>query len=209
MTPVLAIQKWANNGHLIADCARLGYLRKEWLTLDPTYGYGAFWSVWRPDDLVACDLNPVKSPFGRSVDFTDLPWPDRHFKAAVFDAPYKLNGTPSAGRPGDIDERYGVDVGGRDWKARMRLLLAGAREVARVTDEYLLIKCQDQVVSSKIRWQSRAIEDAVEPLGFGLKDRFEFLSFRPQPSVVTQRNAFRQSSQLLVFKRGWEWATHG
>lgn len=38
--PVLSIQKWPSNGHLIADCARLGYLHKDWRTLDPTYGFG-------------------------------------------------------------------------------------------------------------------------------------------------------------------------
>lgn len=203
--PVMAIKNWRSNGHLIADCARLGYLHKEWVTLDPTYGYGTFWTEWRPMQLVACDLNPEKSPIGHAVDFTALPWPDRRFKASVFDPPYKLNGTPSAGRPGDIDERFGVDVGGRDWKARMRLIVAGAKEVARVTDEYLLVKCQDQVVSAKIRWQTRVVEDAVAPLGFGLKDRFDFLGFRPQPEVKNQLNAWRGSSQLLVFKRGWSW----
>ena len=40
--PILAIAKWSSNAALIADCARLGYLRKEWRTLEPTYGYGTF-----------------------------------------------------------------------------------------------------------------------------------------------------------------------
>lgn len=201
MTPVLAIDKWATNGHLIAACSQLGYLQSEWRTLDPTYGYGTFWGVWRPDELVACDLDPTKSPIGRSIDFTHLPWPARSFRASVFDGPYKLNGTPTDG----VDERFGVHQSTR-WQDRMALLRAGVREVARVTDEYLLVKCQDQVVSGKIRWQTRILEDEAAAVGFGLKDRFEFLSRRPQPGGRSQVNAHRCSSQLLVFKRGWQWS---
>lgn len=205
--PVLAINKWKSNGHLIRECARLGYLRKDWLTLDPTFGKGTFWKVWRPDELVACDLVEAKSPIGFSVDFTDLPWPDEYFDASVFDGPYKFNGTPSD--TDGADERFGVHKKAT-WQDRMELLRVGAIEVARVTDRFMLVKCQDQVVSSKIRWQSRVIEEALEPLGFGLKDRFEYLSRREQPKKVNgkrrkQKNAWRCSSQLLVFKRGHTW----
>lgn len=205
--PVLAIQKFPNNGHLIAECARLGYLKQNWLTLDPTYGKGTFWKVWRPRELVACDLDIRKSPMGMSMDFTDLPWPDRYFDASVYDGPYKFNGTPSD--TGGSDERFGVHEKVR-WQDRMDLLVEGAIEVARVTDFFLLVKCQDQVVSGKIRWQTRTIEEALEAEGFGLKDRFEYLSRRVQPEKVNgkkrkQKNAHRCSSQMLVFKRGWNW----
>lgn len=201
MTPVLAINKWASNGHLILDCARLGYLQTDWITLDPTYGYGTFWSEWRPEHLIATDLNSTKSPRGISIDFTALPWSSQVFDAAVFDPPYKLNGTASD--TGGVDERFGVDDN-LGWRDRMDLILRGAREVARVTDKMLLVKCQDQVVSSKKRWQTRAIEDAVGHMGFGLRDRFDFLSYRPQPDGRRQKNAHVGSSQLLVFERGWD-----
>lgn len=206
MTEVQAIDRWATNGHLIADCARLGYLCPEWTTFDPTYGYGTFWSVWQPDVLVACDLVPDKSPLGRSVDFTSLRWagkpiPDQAFDAVVFDPPYKLNGTP---RLDDMDERFGVHVPAT-WQERMKLIRDGARECARVAGRVLIVKCQDQVVSSKIRWQTRAVADEVEPAGFGLIARFDFLGGRPQPSGRRQINPRSCSSQLLVFGRGWEW----
>lgn len=42
--PVLAATAWKTNADLIVDCARLGYLRKEWITLDPTYGRGLWWA---------------------------------------------------------------------------------------------------------------------------------------------------------------------
>ena len=65
---------------------------------------------------------------------------------------------------------------------------------------------QDQVVSGKIRWQTKVIADAVEPMGFGLKHRFDFESYRAQPSGRTQKNPHACSSQLLVFQRGWQWS---
>lgn len=197
--PVKSIHAWLSNAELIADCARLGYLRQEWLTLEPTYGYGTFWKTWRPDRLIGCDLDPAKSPDGRSIDFTALPWPNRYFDAVVLDPPYKLNGTPS----GPSDERYGVDAV-QTWQQRMDLIRAGITECARVLgDGYFLLKCQDQVCSGKIRWQTYEFTKHAETCGLGLVDRFDLLSYRPQPNGTRQVHARRNSSSLLVFKRGW------
>lgn len=115
--PIMAISEWPTNGHLIADCARLGYLQADKPTLDPTYGLGIFWSVWRPAELTASDLDPAKSPSGVGVDARHLPYADRSFFQVVIDGPYKLNGTPSAG----IDERYGVHES-THWRDRQELL---------------------------------------------------------------------------------------
>jgi hypothetical protein len=203
--PVMSIDKWATNGDLIADCGRLGYLRDEWSTLDPTYGYGTFWKTWRPSALTCHDLNPEKAPHGPQ-DFTALPYRDGLFDAVVFDPPYKLNGTPSD--TGGMDERFGVDGDkGVRWQDRMALCEAGVRECARVLNEtgFLLVKCQDQVVSGKLRWQTIRFTEVAEECGLGLADRFDFLSYRPQPHGTSQKTARRCSSQLLVFKRGWSW----
>lgn len=198
--PVMAIHAWRSNAELIADCARLGYLREEWLTLEPTYGNGTFWKLWRPTRLIGCDIDPAKSPDGRSIDFTKLPWPDRYFDAVVFDPPYKLNGTPTH----EVDARYGVDVvDTRD--GRMKLIFDGVRECARVLgDGYLLVKCQDQVNGGKVRWQTLKIPAVAQECGLGLVDRLDILKYRAQPNGVRQVHARRNSSTLLVFKRGWK-----
>ena len=39
--PVLAAKAWVENGDLIADVARLGYLRDSDRILDPTWGLGS------------------------------------------------------------------------------------------------------------------------------------------------------------------------
>ncbi len=73
---------------LIADVERLGYLPGT--VLDPTYGLGNFWNVYRPAQLTGCDIDPEKSPIGYSVDFRKLPFGDGEFDAVVFDPPYRL-----------------------------------------------------------------------------------------------------------------------
>jgi hypothetical protein len=199
VAPVMAFGDRQDNGVLIEDCASLGYLRADWATLDPTYGEGTFWKRWRPDHLVGCDLDPTRSPIGRAVDFTELPWDDRSFDAVVFDPPYKLNGTPDEA----IDQRYGVHLPTR-WQDRMALIRRGLEECARVLgDGYLLVKCQDQVCSGRVRWQTDEFTKHAETLGLGKVDRLDFPSYRPQPNGRRQVHARRNTSSLLVFKRGW------
>lgn len=196
---VLATANYRTNGELIAAAAELDYLRSEWRTLDPTFGLGVFWSIWRPDRLVAHDIDPTKSPTGTSVDATNLPYEDRSFDAVVIDGPYKLNGTPTEA----VDSRYGVQVPAR-WQDRMALLGRMLAEGARVLgDGCLLFKCQDQVCSGKVRWQTHVFTAQAEGLGLGLVDRLDMISYRPQPDGTRQVTARRNTSSLLVFKRGW------
>lgn len=197
---VMASDYWRDNGELIADVARVGYLKKEWKTCDPTYGLGTFWKDWRPDVLIASDLDPAKSPCGKSLDATDLPYSDRSFMSVVIDGPYKLNGTPDE----IVDSRYGTQIPTR-WQDRIELLLMMLDEGARLLADggYLLFKCQDQVCSGKVRWQTRLVTDRAEKWGFGLVDRFNKLGDRAQPLGTRQVHARQNCSSLLVFQRGW------
>ncbi len=187
---------WPTNAHMIADCARLGYLRSHWLTLDPTYGLGNFWTIWQPTHLVAGDLFTKAD---MRIDFTALPFRNQRFNAVVYDPPYKLNGTPSA-----ADIAYGVNVPTR-WQDRIKLIIAGAIDCARVVkcDGYLLIKCQDQVVSGRKVWQTDIISRSMANCGMTKVDRLDFLTNpRPQPHT-RQLHARQNYSTMLVFqKRG-------
>ncbi len=197
--PVMAFGGWRNNAEMVEDCARLGYLRSDWHTLDPTYGHGTFWKRWRPARLFACDLDLTRSPVGFPVDFTDLPFGDERFDAVVFDPPYKLNGTPDPA----ADLRYGTQLPTR-WQDRMALIRRGLEECSRVLGAgYLLVKCQDQVCSGKVRWQTDMVTDHLRRLGLGKVDRFDYPSWRPQPAGRRQVHAARNTSQMLVFRRGW------
>lgn len=205
---ILAVDRWPSNAALMEACRTLGYLGDGRRTLDATFGLGNFWTLWRPDGLVALDRYVVTPPERRPVDlvadFTRLPFADRTFEDAVFDGPYKLNGTPSD--TDGADTRYGV--GGpvyTRWQDRMTLLRQGLQSCAWVTSRTLLVKCQDQVCSGRMRWQTTYLVEAAEAVGFGLVDRFDFLSYRAQPEGRRQVTARHNASQLLVFRRGHSW----
>ncbi len=196
MGDVMAWADRATNGELIADVARLGWLKEGWDILDPTYGQGTFWSVWKPtaSKLWTSDIAPAEM-YVEEADFRKLPWKDRRFDAVVFDPPYKLNGTPSG-----PDERYGVDEPTR-WQDRMELIRLGTLECARVAKTMLLVKCMDQVCSGKVRWQTDLVTEAAAQAGFDKVDRLDFPSFREQPAGRRQVHARRNHSTMLVFKR--------
>lgn len=195
---ILAAQPWPNNAAMIADCARMGYLRKEWLTLDPTYGKGNFWTEWQPTCLHKSDKFTCKPGLFRyNDDFTALQWSDRSFDAVVFDPPYKFNGTPSS-----PDIPYGVHEPTR-WQDRLQLMKDGVVECARVLKPkgYLLVKCMDQVVSGKVVWQTDHMTATAINAGCVKVDRLDFLtSPRPQPHS-RQLHARRNYSTLLIFRK--------
>lgn len=196
---VLAASRWATNADLIADVARLEYLRPTDTVLDATYGLGTFWRKWQPTQgrLFGLDIDPNKAPH-LVADFTNLPFADASVDVVVYDGPYKLNGTPDV----KIDQRYGVHVRA-SWQDRMEMLKLGALECARVARRHLLVKCQAQVVAGEIRWQDRLLADAIEAEGYVLEDRFDLLGkHRPQPMRGRrQKHAHGRPSTLLVLRR--------
>ncbi len=192
---VHATHEWADNAALIEDVARLGYLDGH--VLDATFGLGNFWTRWQPEVLVTNDLNPEKGA-QHQYDFRKLGWAEQEFDAVVFDPPYKLSGTPALG---EFDERYGIDqVQSRN--ERMKMIAEGTLECWRVTDSFLLVKCQDQVEGGKVRWQTDLVTHMVMTAGGSKVDRFDFIyKPRPQPGNRQQRRARRNTSTLLVFER--------
>lgn len=193
---VLAAYRWPTNGHLIEAAARLGYLQRNWLTLDPTYGPGTFWRRFRPDGLVACDLNPKRGVI--VADMRALPFRPRRFRVVTVDGPYKLNGTPDEA----VDYRYGVDVRA-SWQERHATIRGGISEAHRVAvaGAYVLVKCQDQVCGGRIRWQTDEFTRHAEGLGLDKVDRLDMLGGRKQPEGRRQEHAHMRPSSLLVFRK--------
>lgn len=188
-----------NNAQLMADVHALGYL--DGAVLDATYGAGRFWKKVRPQLFITNDINPATDADYHD-DFRSLRWADRAFEVVVLDPPYKLNGTPSKGGPANSDEGYGVGGQAVRWQERHAIIRDGIIECARVCARTLLIKCQDQVCSGAVRWQTIEFTRTAEGAGFRLVDMLHVPGHRKQPEGRRQVHAARNYSTLLVLERG-------
>lgn len=198
-----AIGPYQNNAELIEACVQLGYLHKDLFTVDPTYGLGKFWSNWAPTDLWASDLERYKSPQGYPVDARQLPFDDGAVDAVVLDPPYKLNGTSNSGGPANSDESYGVAGDYIKWQDRHTLVCEMLTEAARIVRSkgHVLLKCQDQVCSGRIRWQTWEFSEyAEQECGLRLVDSLMLVGKRKQPAG-NQKHARRNYSTLLIFRK--------
>lgn len=196
---ILAATAWPTNAHLIEACAQLGYLHRGWLTLDPTYGRGLWWTRWRPERLIGHDLARDR------VDFRSLPYDTGTFDAAVFDPPYvSVGGRASTGLP-DLHARYGLTHAPTTPAGLQDLIDAGIAEVTRVVRArgFVLVKCQDYISSGRL-WPgthhtlTAALEHDLE-----IVDRFEHIAPRPRPQPPGRRqvHARRNLSTLFVLRK--------
>ncbi len=201
--PVCASSEWAGNAEMILDCVRLRYLRKEWKTLDPTWGEGMWWVKWQPDDLT---IN------ANEWDFREAPFPDYSFDAIAYDPPYVCMGgrQTSTGTAVNLRDRFGLQDAPKTPALLQDLMNAGLAEMVRISrpKAMILMKCQDYISSGGL-WPG-TYYSIQHGFGLGLKliDRMEHVSgLGPQPthnqdgSVRRQVHARRNYSTLLVFQR--------
>lgn len=198
---IVAAQRWATNAALIETARDLGYIGAR--VLDPTYGRGNWWKLWRPDELVAHDL------ILDGVDFRQLP-AEGLFDTITFDPPY----IPQGGRgtstlntdPGDtisFIDRYGLRHGPSNNKDLRALIHDGMTSFAGVINRRgtLLVKCMSYVNSGAFQPMPRWIATDAEALGFVQIDELIHLRHPgPQPARDVQRTARRNYSMLLVFR---------
>lgn len=204
--PVLAASRWRSNAELIADCARLGYLRREWLTLDPTYGRGVWWKQWRPDQLVTCtDRAPVEVEADRNrVDFRALPFDDAVFDAVAYDPPYVSVGGRRTTGIADMHDRFGLTHAPTSPAGVQQLINDGLAEMHRVVKPrgIVLVKCQDYISSGRLWLGTHHTLTHAIALGFDVIDRLEHVTHpRPQPAGRRQVHARRNLSTLFVLQK--------
>lgn len=191
---VYSAAKYRDNSELIDACRRLGYISDSALTLDPTYGLGNFYNVYRPRWLVTGDAHTRAD---MKLDFTRLPFRSATFGTVIFDPPYKLNGTPSY-----ADRPYGVHTYTR-WQDRIALMRLGQNECARVVKVggLVLTRCMDQVVSGKVRFQSDIMTEAGKNTSLRKIDQLLLLTNPREQPHSRQVHSRRNYSTLLVFQK--------
>lgn len=215
---VVAAKRWKNTAELIRDCWQLGYVKGH--VYDMTPGDSGLWATQLPE---APEVE-YWANFGR-IDFRALGvlHEDSKFDTVFFDPPYKLNGTSRL----EMDRRYGVDVRGT-LAERRALIEDGFREALRICkpDGHVLVKCQDQVCSGRMQWQTDWLTDIargldkwrgdveeipIEPEPVAEKvDRFDMLGWalkqpmgpsKRYPRGRKQKHSHGRGSTLLVFRK--------
>lgn len=178
---VRTVTEWPTNGHMIADMHRMGWIRDTDRVIDLTYGLGVFWSVWRPERLVAHDLNPVK---GDGVDWRALPDEDGSADVIVFDGPYAAPGGRATSTIDDMHDRFGMRTMPRNPEEAHAYLCTAFPEIVRVlrpkvlrhpdprfrTGGLALVKCMDYVWGGRYRRAVDALINEAERHGLMLLD---------------------------------------
>jgi hypothetical protein len=191
---ILAADTWRTNAELMLACRDLGYLRDDWWTLDPTYGGGKWWTLWKPDLLT--------SPSGH--DFCKLAYPNNTFDAAVFDPPYVSTGGRRTSTIVDFNQRYGLVDAPRTPLDLHTQNAKGLAELYRVVkpSAYVLVKCMNYISSGKFQPGVHWMCLSAWTIGFTQVDEFQHIGRpRPQPTRPKQVHARNNYSTLLVFQK--------
>ena len=212
---VYAATAWETNAQMIADVARLGYLKDTDRILDPTYGRGGWWRVWKPGPGAVVGRTPTSiwflavglgafPPAREAWDFRHMGYRDEQFDAVTFDPPYVATGGRETSGIKGMNDAYGMTEAPATPQGVQDDINAGLAECYRVVKKggIVLVKCQDYVSSGKLFPGTHHTLTHAYALGFQLVDRFEHLSGpRPQPERDRQVHARRNLSTLLILRR--------
>lgn len=199
---VMAATAWKNNAELIADCAKLGYLHKDWFTFDPTYGRGLWWKTWQPNVLhTSDDFRAVWGVF----DFRCVPAIDGIFDAITFDPPYIAQGgrrTVGAGAD-DFVDRFGLDDCPATPALLQELINDGLTEMVRLLKPggFLLCKNKDYISSGHLWPGTHHTPNHALGLSLEYVDRLEHIGRTGPQSQTRQVHARRNLSTLFVFRK--------
>ncbi len=195
---VESVVRSRENGPLIAAAAAL-WIEPADRVIDVTYGKGNFWTVYRPESLVAHDLALD------GVDFRELPEADGSVDVVVFDPPYIAQGGRDTSTVPDFLGRYGLVDVPKTSPELMELIAAGMTEATRVLAPKgrLLVKCMDYVNGGRLVLGRHHVVSTA--LGLELEQVDEFVHYSgvgPQPPGRRQLHSRRAHTFLCVFRKG-------
>ncbi len=184
------------NADLIAQIAPM-YLTGS--VCDVTYGKGSWWRRFRPDGLVAHDIDTDK---GDGVDFTNLPEPDNTYDAVCFDPPYIPQGGFETSTARNFADGFGLTS--RSRAALWELIGAGIAECSRVTRPggWVLAKCMDFVTGGAFHLGHVTVLDLAARAGLSCHDLIVHHagSGPGGHNIFTPIRARRHHSYLIVFE---------
>lgn len=184
------------NADLIAKVAPL-YLTGS--VLDVTYGDGGWWKRYRPAEFTFHDLYKVDG-----VDFRHLPEADWSVDVVCFDPPYvPEGGAPTTSAAAEYRDRFGLSDGYRSQADLDALIRGGLAECARVSRQWVLVKCCDYVNACAFTLGHRKVMDMATELRLG--DPWDLIVHHAGPgpgghNIFEPLRARRHHSYLLVFK---------
>jgi hypothetical protein len=165
------------------------------IELDPCYGSGVFWKKL-PKPKYCFDLNPRK-PGIVSADVRHLPLKDNSISSAIFDPPFLARTGPGA----TLKARFGELVG--TIQVLWEIYYDGMEELYRVLKPkgWMVVKCQDGVLSGKNNNTYGKICNKAEELGFVWKDLFILCATHRMmhPKHLIQRHARKYHSYFVIF----------
>lgn len=179
---VLAATKWPSNAELILDVAEnLKYLKRDRLTLDPTYEGGIWWGLWQPNP--GCFITHHRPTDGS--DFRRLPYADGHFRQIAYDPPYAAEGGATNSTMREYSERYGRDTVASAAHAVQMLINDGLTEMWRLIapDGIVLVKCMDYVWNAELWVGTHWTLTHAIALGFVVEEELRMYDTKagPQP----------------------------
>lgn len=198
MSAILGATRWPNNAELIADVARLGYIRETDTVLDPTYGRGNWWKTFTPNKLVAHDIKLD------GVDFRALPEADGSVDVVAFDPPYIAQGGRTSSTMQTFLGRYGLHESPQTRDGLHDLMCGGIAEAHRVLRPggILLVKCMNYVNGGRYRLTAYDLLSDALTVGFRCIDEFVHLRTPgPQPTRDRQHHARRNYSHLFILRK--------
>ena len=181
------------NSDLIAAVAEL-WFKPDDLVVDVTWGKGAFWRKYQPDNFVAHDLDPDK---GDGVDFRSLPEAEGSVDVVVFDPPYVSQGGRTTSTIPGMQGAYGMFNAPGSPEGVDQLIEEGLHEIARVlklSTGRCLVKTSDYISSGKYHpGHLRMLNNALFGGYFTILDEFVHHSGTgPQPKTNLDGSPRRQ-----------------